>query len=87
LGVCIATNIDTVAIRHGIPLDALSLTVEKMLARDPKRVEALSVIVHGSVGIPASVLRRLERVASHCLVHRNLHPAIRVSVTFETVAQ
>lgn len=83
LGVCIATNIDTVADRHGIPLEALSLTVEKTLSQEPKRLDALSVVVRSAVAIPEEVLLRLKRAASHCIVHCSLHPDVDVSVTFE----
>lgn len=83
LGVCIATNIDSVADRHGIPLDALSLTVEKTLTVEPKALKALSVTVHSAVAIPEDVLLRLRRAASHCIVHRSLHPDVAVSITFE----
>ncbi len=83
LGVCIATNIDTVAERHGIPLDALSLTVDKRIATSPKRVEALAVTVRSAVPIPADVRTRLERAASHCVVHRSLRPEVDVTVRVE----
>lgn len=85
LGVCIATNIDLVAERHGIPVDALSLTVDKTLSVEPKRLEALSVIVRSSAPIPGDILLRLERAASHCIVHRSLHPDVAVTISFEVV--
>jgi putative redox protein len=86
LGVCIATNIDTVADRHGIPPDALSLAVDKTLANNPKRIEALAVTISSRVPIAEDVRLRLERTASHCLVHHSLHPDIRVTVTFQMPA-
>src|SRR4029079_11754755 len=45
LGVCIATSIGPIAERHGIPLDALSLDVARVLSKEPKRVQSLAVTV------------------------------------------
>jgi len=84
LGVCIATNIDTVAERHGIPLDALLLQVEKTLSTEPKRLQALAVTVASRVVIPGDVLLRFQRAASHCIVHQSLHPDVSVTIRFET---
>jgi putative redox protein len=87
LGVCIATNVDVVAERHGLPLDALSLSVDKTLASDPKRLEALAVVVRSAVPVPGDLLARLERAAHHCVVHRSLHPDVRVTIAFEAPAR
>jgi putative redox protein len=83
LGVCVATNIDAVADRHGVALDALSVSVDKTLARDPKRLVALAVTVRSRAPIAGDVLTRLERAADRCVVHRSLHPDVAVTVTFE----
>ena len=82
LGVCIATNIDTIADRHGIPLDALSITVDKTLSTNLKRLERLAVQIACSVELPSGVLERLKRAANHCIVHRSLHPDVVVTVDF-----
>ena len=87
LGVCIATNIDSVAERHGVPLDALAVAVEKTLTVNPKRLAGLDVTVRCSEPVAAGVLERLERAASHCLVHRSLHRDVAVTVTFQTAGQ
>jgi putative redox protein len=84
LGVCIATNVDTVADRHGIALDAIETRVEKQLDTSPKRVSRLEVTVAIGVEVPPDVLVRLERAAKHCAVHRSLHPEVEVDVRFRT---
>lgn len=83
LGVCIATNIDSVAVRHGVPLDALSLHVEKTMAMDPKRVTGLAVLIRSAMALEPDVHTRLARAACHCVVHQSLHPDIEVSIGFE----
>jgi putative redox protein len=82
LGVCIATNIDTVADRHGIPLDALAITVDKTLSTNPRRLERLAVQIVCSVELTSGLLERLKRAADHCIVHRSLHPDVIVTVDF-----
>jgi putative redox protein len=86
LGVCIATNLDAIAERHGIPLDALSVRVDKTLATSPKRVERLTVTIAIDAPVAEDVLVRLERAAEHCTVHRSLHPEVAVDVVWQTGA-
>jgi len=82
LGSCIATDIEPVAERHGVPLDAIRIEVDKELTMQPRKVIALRV----SVLLPGTVddvlLLKLERAAGHCLVHRSLDPGIRVDIDF-----
>ena len=80
LGVCIATNVDAVAERHGIPVDAIETRVDKALALAPKRIARLDVTVTIGVAVADDVLARLERAAEHCAVHRSLHPDVAVEI-------
>ena len=82
LGSCIATNIGPVADRHGIPLDAFELTVEKELSPQPKRVIRLDVAIRCSVPVTPEVRLRLERAAESCTVLRSLDPTMRHDVVF-----
>ena len=82
LGVCMATNLDSTARHHGIPLDAFVITVEKTLAQNPKRVASLHVTVAFSISLDPDVLLRLERAAQNCAVKRSLHPGIQVTTRF-----
>lgn len=84
LGSCIATNLEPFALRYGIPLAAVRISVEKTLARSPKRIESLAVEVQVAAGVTASILHRLERAADLCLVHRSL--SADVSVTIEVAS-
>lgn len=80
LGSCIATNLEPVAERHGVPLDALRLSVEKRLSVAPKRIEALDVRIAVGGEVAPSVLTRLERAAQLCLVHDSLSREIDVTI-------
>jgi putative redox protein len=84
LGVCIATNLDAIAARHSVPLDALRVLVEKSLASEPKRVAALAVQVNIAATVTPELLTKFTRAASHCTVHRSLHPEVEVTVEFKT---
>ena len=84
LGVCIATTIDQVAVRHGVPLEALSITVKKKLAQSPKRIERLLVVIHCQNPIDSRTVQRIENAAQHCGVKRSLHPDVKLEILFET---
>lgn len=80
LGSCIATNLEPVAARHDVPLEAVRVSVEKKLGVSPKRVESLAVRVDVTVPASDDVLTRLSRAARHCLVHRSLSPEVEVGI-------
>ncbi|MGH7459587.1 MAG: OsmC family protein [Longimicrobiales bacterium] len=82
LGSCIATNIGPVADRHGIPLDAFELSVEKELSPQPKRVIRLDVEIRCRAQVSPGVQARLARAAESCTVLRSLDPAMQHSIRF-----
>jgi putative redox protein len=84
LGTCIATSIDTVALRHGVPLDSFLFTVHKTLAHYPKRITALHVQVDCAAAMGPGVLERLRHAAGACVVHHSLHPDLDVQIEFRT---
>jgi putative redox protein len=86
LGVCVATNLDSIMDCHGIPLSALKVTVHKSLSVDPKRVSALAVTIEIGAEIEPAILVRLTRAVEHCAIQRSLHPDIEISITFNTDA-
>ena len=84
LGVCIATTIDQLAVRHGVSLEALSIIVTKKLAQSPKRIESLHVLIQCESPIDLQTAQRLKNAARHCGVKRSLHPDIDFEISFET---
>lgn len=84
LGSCIATNLEPVALRHGIPLDAIGISVDKTLSVSPKRIESLAVRVSIDGDVPQPVMERLGRAAQLCAVHRSL--SADASVTIEVTS-
>lgn len=80
LGSCIGTNLEPIAERNGIPLDQICIRIEKTLQSSPKRLASLSVSICIGPGVSPSLITRLERAASHCLVHKSLSPEIDVSI-------
>src|SRR5579862_9090676 len=83
LGVCITTNIDTVALRHGVPLEAIEVQVTKHLSQSPKRVASLDVAINVQHIISPELRIKLQRAADGCAVHRSLHPDLEVSIRIE----
>ena len=84
LGSCIATNLEPVAVRHGISLDNIRISVEKTLDTSPKRIVSLAVRAAVHDDVRPEVLKRLSHAADRCLVHRSLSPDIAVSIRVET---
>ena len=82
LGSCIATDVEPVAVRHEVPLDGIRIEVDKEVTTQPKKVVALSVRVLVPATVDDVLMLKLERAASHCLVHRSLNPEIRVDIDF-----
>lgn len=83
LASCIATDLEPVAERHGVPLAAIHLEAGKRLGTSPKRVESLDVLVRVGAAVEDSVLLRLRRAADACLVQRSLDSEVRVRIRVE----
>jgi len=84
LGSCIATDIEPVAIRHGVPLEHIRIYVDKRLSLSPKRIESFTVRIVITAPVEASIRARLRNAADACLVQRSLDAAIRCDITLET---
>jgi uncharacterized OsmC-like protein len=72
LGTCIATTMAIVAEQHAVELKGMTVTVEKEMASDPRRISRLTTAVH--VPLPPNHPQRevLEKAALGCPVHRSL---------------
>jgi putative redox protein len=86
LGSCIATDIEPVAVRHGLPLESIRIEVDKDVTSQPKKVNGLRVRVLLPGSVDDLLLLKLERAAGHCLVHRSLDPDITVEIEFRREA-
>lgn len=80
LGSCIATDLEPVAERNGVPPGDIMIEVDKWLSLSPKRIESVEVRVTLPVTTSDLTITKLERAAQHCLVHRALHPDLAVSI-------
>lgn len=85
---CVMTIIALVCERHGHDVRGMRIRVTKEMTDQPaRRIAALPTVVM----VPASAVPdqadrlRLERAASHCPVHRSLHPDIDAPISFEYV--
>lgn len=83
LGSCIATNIEPVALRHGIGLDRIRVSVEKSLSVKPKRLNGFDVSVDVGGAVADDVLVRFDRAAQYCLVHESLAAHVEVRIRVE----
>jgi len=83
LGTCMMTIMGIVAERDGIGLEGLRVHVEKEMTQEPpRRIASLRVTFAMPAGLSPDLLKKLERSAMACPVHRSIHPEISVPVEF-----
>lgn len=80
LGSCISSSLEVLAERRKIPLDAISITVDKKLGTEPKRISRLAVTITLDIPADTKVAKLFERAAHTCTVHRSLHPDIEAPI-------
>lgn len=80
LGSCISSSLAPMAERHSVPLSSISIAVEKELGTDPKRISRLATTITVSVPLDESLVKRFQRAAETCTVHRSLHPEIEAPI-------
>lgn len=82
LGACMVTVMAIAAEREGIPFDGVRFSLEKRMRADPRRIDAVPVVLHMPKGLLPEQRTRLERIALSCPVHRSLHPEVGKDVEF-----
>jgi putative redox protein len=82
LGTCIATILGIQAETHGLDLEGTTISVQKEMASNPRRIDALRTEVTMPVALDASARTRLERAARHCPVDESLRADIDVPIVF-----
>lgn len=82
LGTCIVTILGIQAEKHDFDLEGIEVSVEKEMASDPRRIDALRTEVTMPVALDESVRTRLERAACHCPVDESIHPEIDAPIAF-----
>lgn len=84
LGSCVATSLQVVATREGIPDSEISVRVFKTLSERPRRIGSLQVVI--TVARPVSVAQRRKflAVAKTCPVHRSLNTDVSLEFILES---
>ncbi len=82
LGTCIATILGIQAEKHDLDLTGIEISVEKEMASNPRRIDALKTEVTMPVALDEQTRDRLERAARHCPVDESLHPDVDAPITF-----
>lgn len=80
LGSCMSSSIEVLAERHGVPLETITITVQKEISVDPKRISRLATAIEVSVAYNKKVETLFSRAAATCTVHASLHPDIDAPV-------
>jgi uncharacterized OsmC-like protein len=83
LGSCLLTIMANYADRNGIALDGASFEVEKVMTpTPPRRIATLLVQLHLPEHLTQAQREALELAAQGCPVHRSLHEAVHVSISY-----
>ncbi len=86
LGVCMATIMGIAAERHGVPLEGMTVGVDKTMSSDaPRRIAKIEIVF--SIPLPPDHPQRklLEAAALACPVHHSLHPDVEKPVLFDWI--
>jgi putative redox protein len=81
LASCVATLARSYLLRHGLPVDGLTVTAEHDVQERPSRVSDVRLVIALPNGVPEQRRRALLAVASHCTVHNSLRTPPSVTLT------
>ncbi len=83
LGSCMLTLVGIAARNHGFSIDGTRLSINKIMAENPRRVAAIEVKMDfPGTNYPENQRRIIEHAALTCPVALSLHPDIRQDVVF-----
>lgn len=80
---CMATIMGIKAKSLGIPLEGMTLSVEKIMSADaPRRIASLPVTITLPVAVTDEQFRSLVAAAEACPVSKSLHPDVEKPITW-----
>jgi uncharacterized OsmC-like protein len=84
LGACMATTMGIKTRDMGVDLSGMKLSVQKIMAADPRRIAGVDVVFDFPAGQVFDEKTRniLQRVAETCPVMYSIHPEMKVNVQF-----
>lgn len=82
LASCALSTMALKAGREGLSFGNARATVEKRMTPEPRRVEALVLVVDMPREVRLQDRARLEQIARSCPVARSLHPSVKVPMEF-----
>lgn len=85
LGTCILTTMAIVARRKGFALEGATVSVEKHMFDQPRRIGRLPVTLRIPGSYTDDQKKILERTAHTCPVHKSLHPDLEAPISIEWI--
>ncbi len=82
LGTCVGTLMAIYAERHDLDLTGLTISLEKHMQADPRRVGHLPLQIDMPIALNDRHRQGIETAAAHCPVKKSLHPDIKVDLIF-----
>ncbi len=87
LGSCMLTIMGKVAENNDIDFSGTSVSVEKHMSSNPRRIDKLLVNFNLSDVLSDNQRRKIEVAAKTCPVSLSLHPDIEIFITFNYIDQ
>ena len=82
MGTCMLTTMAINCEKEGVSITGSTVTVEKEMAANPRRIAKLTVVMHLPQNIPQDYRSKLEGFALNCPVKQSIHPDLQMPVTF-----
>ncbi len=83
LGSCMLTLIGIAAETHGFNIDGTRVSINKIMASDPRRVSGVHIVFDFPETVYSDKVKRIiEKAALTCPVALSLHPEIEQNVSF-----
>lgn len=82
---CMITVMGIKATQEGIPFKNLTATCTKKMASNPRRIDALEVVIRVAHDWSTSQKTLMEKTAKECPVALSLHPDITQEVVFQYI--
>ena len=82
LGSCMLTIMDITVSRSGVDLKGTRLSVNKIMASDPRRIGEIEIDFYFPADYDDKTKKILERAADSCPVAKSLHPDLKQTLRF-----
>ena len=82
MGTCVLTTIAILAEKDGIDVTNSTMSVEKEMTSNPRKIASLKTIIELPRSIPQEYRAKIEHIGNNCPVRVSLHPDVSVAIEY-----